>query len=158
MFFNVALVDLPLLLHVTDCSVLIVPFSFGTSLFVEMLVIAALPVVDGGFEWKAECYIHLKMNRLPFGAACKFLSSGIKQLARSSAPPRISYWSIKSFTLEYSGTLSLYFSMTTRILSFWQIEQHIQSKVCIPCFLYDLYTVNFIFPFFTLPLTNLTLV
>ena len=45
-----ALVDLPLLLHVTDCSVLIVPFSFGTSLFVEMLVIAALPVVDGGFE------------------------------------------------------------------------------------------------------------
>ena len=134
MFFNVALVDLPLLLHVTDCSVLIVPFSFGTSLFVEMLVIAALPVVDGGFEWKAECYIHLKMNRLPFGAACKFLSSGIKQLARSSAPPRISYWSIKSFTLEYSGSLSLYFSMTTGILSSWQIEQHMQSKVCNPLF------------------------
>ena len=135
MFFNVALVDLSLLLHVTDCSVMIVPFSFGTSLFVEMLVIAALPVVDGGFEWKAECYMHLKMNRLPFRAACKFLSSGMKQqLARSSAPPRISHWSIKSFTLEYSGSLSLYFSMTTGILSFWQIEQHMQSKVCNPLF------------------------
>ena len=134
MFFNVALVDLSLLLHVTDCSVMIVPFSFGTSLFVEMLVIAALPVVDGGFEWKAECYMHLKMNRLPFEAACRFLSSGMKQLARSSSPPRILHWSIKSFTLEYSGSLSLYFSMTTGILSSWQIEQHMQSKVCNPLF------------------------
>ena len=44
------LVDLSLLVCVTDCSVLIVPFSFGTSLFVETLVIAALPVVDDGFE------------------------------------------------------------------------------------------------------------
>ena len=44
------LVDLSLLVCVTDYSVLIVLFSFGTSLFVEMLVIAALPVVNDGFE------------------------------------------------------------------------------------------------------------
>ena len=118
MFFNVTLVDLSLLVCITDSSVLIVPFSFGTSLFVERLVIAALPVEDYGFEWKAECSMGFKINRFPFGAACTFLSSGMKQPAMSSklsATPRISPWSIKLFTLACSGSLSLYFSKTTGI-------------------------------------------
>ena len=88
------LVDLSLLVWVTDCSVLIVPFSIGTSLLVETFVIAALPVVDDGFERKAQCSVGLKINRLPFGAAYAFLSSGMKQPARSSklsATSRISH-------------------------------------------------------------------
>ena len=44
------LFDLPLLVCVTEFSVLTIPLSFGTSLFVGTLVIAALPVVDDGFE------------------------------------------------------------------------------------------------------------
>ena len=151
LLFIVTLVDLSLLVCVTDCSVLIVPFSFGTSLFVETLVIAALPVVDDGFEWKAECSVGLEMNRLPFGAACIFLSSGMKQPARScklSATPRISHWSIKSFTLACPGSLSLYFYKTTGILSFWQIEQHV-VKDFNPLFPLWL-MVNFIFFFFVL--------
>ena len=127
LFFNVTLVDLSLLVCAADCSVLIASFSFGTSLFVGMLVIAALPVVGDGFEWKAECSMGLKINRLLFGDACAFLSSAMKQPARSSklfATSRISHWSIKSFTLACSGSLSLYFSKTTGILSFWQIEKY----------------------------------
>ena len=114
-------------------------------------MIAALPVVDGS-EWKAKCSVGLKINRLPFRAACKFSSPGMKQPARSSklsATPRISHWSIKSFSLACSGSLSLHFSKTTGILSFWQIEQ----RFLIPCVLYDLRLTSF-FLFCTLPLTK----
>ena len=69
--FNMTLVDLFLVVCVTDCSVMIVPFLFGTSFFVETLVIAALHIMDGGLEWKAECSVGLKINRLPFGAAIR---------------------------------------------------------------------------------------
>ena len=80
-------------------------FQYASSLIGDcslmwLWLIAALPVMDDSFEWKAECSVGLKINCLPFGAACTFLSSGMKQPARSSklsATPKISHWSIKSF-------------------------------------------------------------